>query len=131
VQTLKIMAFSLEKRMSLVEVYRKTESFKTTQSDYSQRFGCPVAAKSVIIEVCYIGQAGNVIIPKHVRRSNVVAEARVAEVSDRLGASPRNSLWKHAQGIGTLYRNYPKAAKTFQLFPYQVCVIQHLLPPGV
>jgi hypothetical protein len=40
-QAVNSMAFSIEKRVILVERYLKTGSFKTTQSDYSHRFECP------------------------------------------------------------------------------------------
>jgi hypothetical protein len=61
----------------LVEYYVNAESFKTTQSDYSHRFGCPAPAKFVIWEsVKQLRQTGNVNIPKRARRSTVATETR-------------------------------------------------------
>jgi hypothetical protein len=93
------MSFNVEVLLSLVESYRKTESFKTTQIDYNKRSGCPVPGKSTILETFAKVQAGRLIIPKHVRSSTVVTQTRAAEVSDRLSASPQNSLYKHTLGI--------------------------------
>jgi hypothetical protein len=45
VQAANNMAFSVEKRVFLMERYLKTEGFKTTQNDYSHRFGSPAPAK--------------------------------------------------------------------------------------
>jgi hypothetical protein len=48
VQAVNNMAFIIGKHVFLVERYLKTESFKTTQSDYSHWFGYPAPANSVI-----------------------------------------------------------------------------------
>jgi hypothetical protein len=47
-------------------------------------------------------QTGNVNIPKRVRMPTVVTESGIAEVSERLGASPQKSLRKHAGAHFTL-----------------------------
>jgi hypothetical protein len=46
-----IMAFSVWKHVILMGRYLKTESFRTTQSDYSHRFGCSAPAKLYGMEI--------------------------------------------------------------------------------
>jgi hypothetical protein len=69
------MVFIVEKHVFLLEHYLKTESFRTTQSDYSHQFGCPAPAKSVMWKsVKHFTQTGNVNILKYVHQSAGVTE---------------------------------------------------------
>jgi hypothetical protein len=108
----------------------KAESFKTTQSDYSQRFGHPATATSVLwTSVKQFRQTGNLHIAKSVRRSAIVTETRKAEVRGLLSASPHKSLTKLAQQTGMSYCCRGKAVTTLKLFPYKLKVNQQLLSP--
>jgi hypothetical protein len=75
-------------------------------------------------------QTENVNILKRVRRSTVVRETRVAEVSLRLNASLHKSLRKLAQETRMLYSSCRRAVKTLQLLTYKVHIIQQLVPLG-
>jgi hypothetical protein len=97
----------------LVERYLKTELFKTTQSDYSHQLGCPAPAKSVIWKfVKQSRQTGNANILKCIHWSTVVTETHIAEVSERLSASPHKSLQTLEQQTGMSYSSCCKAVKT-------------------
>jgi hypothetical protein len=80
------------------------------------------------MKVCETVQAGRECEHRNVL-VGVFTETRVADVSERLSASPHKSLRKPAQKNGMSYSSHRTAAKTFQLFPYEVHVIQQLLPP--
>jgi hypothetical protein len=67
-QAVNTIVFSVEKLAFLAEHFLKTESFKTKQNDYSQRYECPPPAKLVVLKsVKQFNQTANVNIPKRVR----------------------------------------------------------------
>jgi hypothetical protein len=116
------MAFSVEKCVFLAEHYLEAELFKTTQSDYSHQFGCPVPEKFVIWKFLkQFGQMGNVNTPKCVHWL-----IQITAGSDILGASPNKLLQKLALQTGMLYSSCQ--VKTFQLFLHTVTITEQLLP---
>lgn len=112
---------------SLWSVTSELKHLKRT-SDYSYQFGIPASAKRVIQKSAkQFRKTGNVNILKCVRWLSVVTETRTREISDRLSETLHKSLWKLAQQTGMLYDCCCRVAKTLQLFPNEVHVIQQLL----
>jgi hypothetical protein len=84
------MPFTVEKCVSLVECYLKTQTIKTAQSDYSHQFGYPASTKSVKI----ILADRRYDHTKMCSLVDIVTETYVVEVSERLSAHLHKSLQK-------------------------------------
>jgi hypothetical protein len=110
-------AFSAEKRVFLVKRYVKTQSLKTTQSDYSHRFGCQKHKN------LWYGSSWNSSCSK----CEHAVKCSAVDCCERLSASPQESLWKPAWQTEMSYGSCRKEAKTLQLLPYRVHVTQQVL----
>jgi hypothetical protein len=71
----------------------------------------------------------NLIHIKHVHFFKVVTEEQLAEVSERLTASPRKSLWKTCSTNRNIMQQLSTMGKKLGMFPYKMQVMHQLLPP--
>lgn len=66
---------------------------------------------------------------KHVHFFKVVTEGQLAQVSERLTASPHKSLWKTCSTNGNIMQQLSTMGKKSEMFAYKMQVMYQLLPP--
>jgi hypothetical protein len=71
----------------------------------------------------------NLKLIKHAHFFKVVTEDQLAQVSDRLTASPCKSLWKTCSTNGNIMQQLSIMGNKLEMFPYKMQIMYQLLPP--
>jgi hypothetical protein len=124
------MPYSVKERVCIVEAYVRTGSFKETCDIFHEPFpDAGISAKSTVQDLIAKWRAiGSVVNVKRNLLLCVRTPVAVANIQQRILASPKKSVRKLSQQSRVKQTSYHCVLQPLQLKPYRVSCVRELLP---
>ena len=122
--------YTLEERVFIVRTYWKTESIKSCQQQFLEKFGGRhPPSKSSIWALSKELETKGALLDEHTGGRQKMSEEMIQNVKDRLLASPKKSLRRLSQESGLSRSTCQRAAKKAKLHVYRISVVHKLKEP--
>ena len=128
---IRVMVFSLEQRIFIVEFYFKTLSCNDVRNLFSNKYGTvnPPSNDTIWNVVRKFKETGSVKNREKNRTKSVLNEDCIQEIRDKIIDDPHTSIRKLSSQMNISYGSTRNALrKTLQYHPYKINVIQELKP---
>jgi hypothetical protein len=124
------MPYSVKERVFVVEAYVRTGSFKETRDIFHEQFpDASIPAKSTVQDLIAKWRAtGSVVNARRNRLPCVRTPGVVANIQQRILASPKKSVRKLSQQSVVKRTSCHRVLQSLQLKPYRVSCVHELLP---
>lgn len=123
------MVYTLEERQFIIEVYNRTNSYKSVRSEFNSKFNRDIKSKNAIYKIVNKwNETGSVLNRQHNRTRTVLTEQKLKEIDKNFADYPRRPLHEHGSMNGVSVGSMQNAVKLLGIRDWKTRVVHQLQP---